>query len=155
MPDLSKDPNAKIPSVKRPDTPLAETPAPMFEFTQRYEKTKQKQDANEKTGAKPSGLDVKDGVAKAKPYEKKFIPASDKKSNASIVDAGGKTIKTSISGSQSSRDNLRRDFVSDSTDTMNRRNKNANYYNVSSGSKKNLTDADKKTLLSMGKAKNS
>jgi hypothetical protein len=43
--------------------------------------------------------------------------------------------------------------VKDSTDTMDRRNKNANYYNVTSGSKKNLSDADKKGLVSQKKGR--
>lgn len=142
-------------AIKRPDTPLANTPDPIFSLTPKYDKVKKIQDANEKAGKIPSGLNAKDGVATAKPYEKKFIPASDKRSNASIVDGGGKIIKTSISGSKKSREDLRTSFVKDSTDTMSRRNKNANYYNVTSGSKKVLTDAEKKALVSQGKAKNS
>lgn len=141
--------------INRPDTPLASTPEAPFSLTSRFSKVKNTQDNNEKSGKTPSGLDVKDGVAKAKPYEKKFIPASDKRSNASIVDGGGKTTKTSISGSKKSREDLRTSFVKDSTDTMDRRNKNANYYNITSGSKKVLTDAEKKALVKQGKAKNS
>jgi hypothetical protein len=141
-------------AIKRPDTPLAPTPEPTFSLTPKFDKVKKNQDTNEKAGKTPSGLNVKDGVATAKPYEKKFISASDRKSDASIVDGGNKTVKTSVSGSKKSRENLRREYVKDSTDTMDRRNKNANYYNVTSGSKKNLTDADKKGLISLGKAKN-
>ena len=36
---------------------------------------------------------------------------------------------------------------------MNRRNSNANYYNLTSGSKKELTSKDKKDLLRGGKIK--
>ena len=140
-------------AIKRPDTPLANTPEPIFSLTQRFDKAKEVQDKNEKTGKTLSGLNVKDGAATAKPYEKKFIPASDKRSDASIVDGGGKTIKTSATGSQKSREDLRTSFVKDSTDTMSRRNKNANYYNVTSGSKKNLSDADKKSLIQLRKGK--
>lgn len=137
----------------RPDTPLAATPEAEFSLTSRYDKAKKTQDTNEKMSKTPSGLDVKDGKATVKPYEKKFIPASDKKSNAAIVDSKNKTIKTSTTGSQGSRENLRREFVRDSTDTMQRREKNANYYNVTSGSKKVLSDADKKGLLSQKKGR--
>jgi hypothetical protein len=137
----------------RPDTPLAATPEASFSLTSRFSKVKNAQDKNEKKGSIPSGLDVSDGKATVKPYEKKFIPASDKRSNASIADGGGKTIKTSISGSKKSREDLRTSFVKDSTDTMQRREKNANYYNITSGSKQNLTDAEKKSLVKQGKAK--
>ena len=140
-------------AIKRPDTPLANTPEPIFSLTQRFDKAKEVQDKNEKAGNTLSGLNVKDGVATAKPYEKKFIAANNKRSDASIVDGGGKTIKTSATGSQKSREDLRTSFVKDSTDTMSRRNKNANYYNVTSGSKKNLSDADKKSLIQLRKGK--
>ena len=138
----------------RPDTPLAATPEASFSLTSRFSKVKNAQDKNEKEGKSPSGLNTKEGTATVKPYEKKFIPASDKRGNASIVDGGGKTTKTSISGSKKSREDLRTSFVKDSTDTMDRRNKNANYYNITSGSKKVLTDAEKKALVKQGKAKN-
>jgi hypothetical protein len=139
--------------IKRPDTPLAATPEANFSLTSRFSKVKNAQDKNEKAGSTPSGLNVSEGKATVKPYEKKFVPASKERGDASIVDGGGKTIKTSISGSQKSREDLRREYVKDSTDTMQRREKNANYYNVTSGSKKNLTAADKKDLLKLGKAK--
>jgi len=145
MPDPKK--------IKRPDTPLAATPEAEFSLTPRFDAVRKNQDSNEKKGYVPSGLDVKDGVAKAKPYEKKFVAANEKRSNSIVVDGGGKTIKTSTPGSQSSRENLRREYVKDSTDTMDRRNKNANYYNVTSGSKKDLTDADKKGLISLRKGR--
>lgn len=145
MPDPKK--------ITRPDTPLAPTPEAKFELTSRFDKVKKVQDANEKAGKTPSGLDVKDGVATAKPYEKRFIAANEKRSNSIVVDGSNKTIKTSTPGSQSSRENLRREYVKDSTDTMDRRNKNANYYNVTSGSKKNLSDVDKKDLISLRKGK--
>jgi hypothetical protein len=142
-------PNKKY---NRPDTPLAATPEAEFELTPKYDKVKKVQDANEKKGLGYPGLDIKNGVATPKPYEKKFIAANDKRSNSIIVDSKNKIIKTSTSGSQSSRENLRREYVKDSTDTMDRRNRNANYYNVTSGSKKQLSAADKKSLLAQKKA---
>lgn len=138
--------------IKRPDTPLAETPTPNFSFTSRYEKVQTNQAKNEKGGKVPAGLNVSDGKATPKPYEKKFIPADKNRSDALIVDSGNKTVKKSVTGSQSSRESLRKEYVRDSTDTMQRRNNNANYYNVTSGSKKNLTSADKKDLLKLRKA---
>lgn len=141
------------PKHNRPDTPLAATPEAKFSHTDTWQRTKNVQDANEKKGNTPSGIDVKNGVATAKPYEKKFVPASDKRTNASITDSNNKTIASSKEGSKKSISELRSSFVKDSTDTMNRRNSNANYYNLTSGSKKNLSDSDKKTLLTGGKIK--
>lgn len=152
MPTLSTDPTGPA-KVKRPDTPLATSPEANFSYTQRFEKAKSNQDKNESQGKVTPGIKASKGVATVKPYEKKFIPASKERGNASIVDEGGKTIKTSTTGSQKSRDDLRTSFVRDSTDTMKRREKNANYFNITSGSKKVLADADKKTLVKMGKAK--
>jgi hypothetical protein len=140
---------------KRPDTPLATTPEANFSLTSRFSKIKSNQDANEKRGATTSGLNISNGKATVKPYEKKFISASDKRGNASIVDGGGKTIKTSITGSKLSAKELQADYKKDSTDTIQRREKNANYYNITSGSKKNLTDAEIKELIKLGKAKKS
>lgn len=145
-----------IKKYSRPDTPLAATPetsGSAFSLTPRFSKVKSNQDKNEASGAKFSGLNVSNGKATVKPYEKKFVPASDKRGNASIVDGGGKTIKTSTTGSKKSREDLEKTYKKDSTDTMQRREKNANYYNVTSGSKKNLTDADKRDLLKLGKAR--
>ena len=139
--------------IKRPDTPLAETPTPNFSFTSRYEKVQTNQAKNEKAGKVPAGLNVSDGKATAKPYEKRFIPADKNRSDALIVDSGNKTVKKSVTGSQKSREDLRTSFVKDSTDTMQRRNSNSNFYNVASGSKKDLSESDKKSLISLGKAK--
>ena len=136
----------------RPDTPLAATPEAEFSLTSKYDRAKKVQDANEKKGLGYPGLDIKNGVATPKPYDKKFIAANDKRSNSVVVDSKNKIIKTSTSGSQGSRENLRKEFVKDSTDTMQRRGKNANYYNVTSGSKKELSAADKKSLLAQKKA---
>lgn len=142
------------PKHNRPDTPLANTPEAKYTYTDTWQRTKNVQDANEKKGKVVSGIDVKDGVAKAKPYEKKFVDASKGRTNAVITDSNNKTIASSKEGSKKSVAELRRSYVKDSTDTMNRRNSNANYYNLTSGSKKELTSKDKKDLLRGGKIKN-
>lgn len=142
------------PKHNRPDTPLANTPEAKYTYTDTWQRTKNVQDSNEKKGKVVSGIDVKDGVAKAKPYEKKFVDASKGRTNAVITDSNNKTIASSKEGSKKSVAELRRSYVKDSTDTMNRRNSNANYYNLTSGSKKELTSKDKKDLLRGGKIKN-
>ena len=151
MPLLSKDPSGPV-SVKRPDTPLAASPEASFSLTSRFDKARTAQDRSEKTGNTLSGIDVKNGRATAKPYEKTFIPSSKEKGNASIV-SGKNTLASSAQGSKKSEEDLRSKYVKDSTDTMQRREKNANYFNITSGSKKNLTDAEKKALVGQGKAK--
>lgn len=157
MPKLSTDPKVDPTGppkkVKRPDTPLATSPEPNFSYTQKFASKKAIQDKNEAEGKNTPGIKVTKGVATAESYPKKFIPASKNRSNASIVDGSGKTIKTSIPGSQKSRDDLYASFKSDSTSTMQSRNKNANYRNITTGNKKILTDEDKKTLVKTGRAK--
>lgn len=145
MPDIA-------PKYNRPDTPLAATPEANFSLTSRFSATKKNQDTNESKGISPEGLNVSNGRATAKPYEKTFVPSSKEKGNASIV-SGKKTIASSAQGSQKSEQDLKSKFVKDSTDTMQRREKNANYYNITSGSKKNLTEAEKKALVGQGKAR--
>ena len=141
------------PKHNRPDTPLANTPEAKYTYTDTWQRTKNVQDANEKKGKVVSGIDVKDGKATAKPYEKKFVDASKGRTNAVITDSNNKTIASSKEGSKKSVAELRRSYVKDSTDTMNRRTDNANYYNLTSGSKKELTSKDKKDLLRGGKIK--
>lgn len=154
MPKLSTDPTGP-PKAKRPDTPLATSPDANFSYTQKFASKKAIQDKNEAQGKVTPGIKVSNGEGTAKPYEKKFIPASKDRSNASIVDGGGKTIKTSIPGSKKSQDDLRTTFKSDSTSTMQSRNKNANFRNLTAGSKKKLTDEDKRTLVLTGRARTS
>ena len=138
---------------KRPDTPLAETPNAEFSYTKKYSESKKKIEKNTPTNVKVSAS----GTSSAKPYEKKFVPADAKRTRASIVDSSGKTVKTatSKSGVKTGNERLYREFKRDSTDTMNRRNKEANFRNVNTGAKKNLTASDLKTLKDLGKIKNS
>ena len=144
-----------MPNTKKTnrDIPLAPTPEAKYTYTNTWQRTKNVQDANEKKGNVVSGIDVKDGKATAKPYEKKFIGASKNRTNAVITDSNNKIVASSKEGSKKSIAELRRSFVNDSTDTMNRRNNTANYYNLISGSKKQLTSKDRKDLLKGGKIK--
>lgn len=66
-----------------------------------------------------------------------------------IIDGKGKSIKVANKGNEQ----LYREYKRDSTNTMNMRNKNANFYNVQTGTKKNLTSSDKKILVNLKKAK--
>jgi hypothetical protein len=136
--------------AKRPDTPLAASPDANFEYTKKYSDSKKK---IEKTPA-VSGIKVSTtGTATAKPYEKKFIPADSKRTRAIIVDGKGSKVKESKGVTRRSNEELYREYKRDSTDTMNRRNRNANFRNISTGKKDNLSAADLKTLKNLDKIK--
>jgi hypothetical protein len=140
-------------AIKRPDTPLAETPNSDFSYTKKF--SERKKNIEKSSAAK--GITVSNNIASAKPYEKKFIPADKKRTNAIIVDGKGKTVKSANSkiGSRASNEKLYKEFKRDSTDTMKRRERNANFRNINTGSKKKLTASDLKSLKDLGKIKNS
>jgi hypothetical protein len=120
-------------------------------YTKKFTETKKKVEK----AAPVKGVTVSKGNASAKPYEKKFIPADGKRTAAVIVDGKGNTVKkaTSRVGQKTANERLYREFKRDSTNTMNSRNANANFRNISVGAKKNLTAKDKDTLSSLGKIK--
>ena len=97
-------------------------------------------------------IDPATGKASAKPYEKSYSPGKKGQQDA-IVSGDKKTVKSSsiTKGVDFGKKELRKEFVRDSTDTMNRRTRNANAINVSAGKKKNLSKAD---LESMQNRKN-
>lgn len=137
---------------KRPDTPLAASPEAEFSYTKRFTDSKKR---IEKASA-PSGVKVSaSGTSSAKPYEKKFVAADGKRTKASIIDSSGKTVKTadSKSGVKTGNERLYKEFKRDSTDTMNRRSRNANFRDVNTGKKENLSASDLKTLKDLGKIK--
>ena len=137
---------------KRPDTPLAESPEATFEYTKKYSERKKVIEKNPaQSGVKVSSS----GTATAKPYEKKFIPADSKRIRAIVVDGKGKVVKQADSavGKRSSNEKLYREYKKDSTDTMDRRNRNANFRNINTGAKKDLSASDKKILANLGKIK--
>jgi hypothetical protein len=125
-----------------------------IKYTKKHQDYVKKLDSLEKTkGQKPvekSGVSLKNGVATAKPYEKKFVDR--KHSAAMVVDASGKVVKQAASGKPSANKELYGQYKKDSASTMESRNKAANFYNVTRGTKKELTAKDKETLLRLGKA---
>jgi hypothetical protein len=135
---------------KRPDTPLAASPDANIEYTKRYSDVKKK---IEKAPA-PAGVKVSTtGTATAKPYEKKFIPADSKRTRAMIVDGKGSKVKEAKGVTRKSNEELYREYKRDSTYTMDRRNRNANFRNINTGKKENLSAADLKTLKNLDKIK--
>jgi hypothetical protein len=126
-----------------------------IEKTANYDKGVKRYAANKTKMKGDTGIDVNQttGVASAKPYEKKYVPSSKSNPRASIISGANKTVGQSKGYDKYSEKNLRKKFVADSTDTMKRRNANANFYNVQAGKKKDLTEEDKKSLVGLNKAK--
>lgn len=136
--------------AKRPDTPLAASPDANVEYTKKYSESKKR---IEKASA-PAGVKVSTtGTSSAKPYEKKFIPADSKRTRAIIVDSKGSKVKEAKGVTKRSNEQLYREYKRDSTNTMDRRNRNANFRNISTGKKDNLSASDLKTLKTLDKIK--
>ena len=93
-------------------------------------------------------IDPATGKASAKPYEKSY--SAGKSGQQDRVMTGDKKIAKSSStkkGIDFGKKELRKEFVRDSTDTMNRRNRNANAINVSAGNKGTLSQEDLDSML--------
>jgi len=134
-------------------TPLKQ----QIETTDKYEAGKKKLAANRLKGANPGGLNINTatGEASVKPYEKKFVE-NKKTGQAHIVGGNNKTVASASKyGNDKAVKDLRQKFVSDSTDTMNRRNRNAQLYNATSGgtTPSNLSAGQVASLITLGKAK--
>jgi hypothetical protein len=100
-------------------------------------------------------IDAASGMATAKPYEKKFVK-NEKTGGASIIGGDNKTVSTASSyGKGREVEKLRQKYVSDSTSTMNNRNRNVEQYNITSGAKSTniANDKEKKLLVKLGQAK--
>ncbi len=128
-----------------------------IELTERYTKgvktlKKKREEGNTDTGL---NIDKTTGFATAKPYEKSFVTNKATK-GASIMGGDNKTMATASSYGQGREvENLRKKFVSDSTSTMNRRNRSAELYNATSGGTKpeNLSSGQVSSLVKLNKAK--
>jgi hypothetical protein len=128
-----------------------------IELTKKYSKGKKTLATQREKGNIDSGLNVDkaSGFATAKPYEKSFV-TNKITGGASVIGGDKKTIATATSYGQGSEvKKLRKAFVSDSTSTMNRRNRNAELYNATSGgtSPDKLSAGQKTSLITIGKAK--
>ena len=143
---------AKLRPVKNP--PMKQTSDPEYTKTG-YDKLKNiRKNLKDKDGRasieKVNGvkIDPVTGKASATPYEKTY--SAGKSGQQARVLTGDKKIAKSSStkkGIDFGKKELRKEFLRDSTDTMNRRNRNANAINVSAGNKKKLTKADLDSML--------
>jgi hypothetical protein len=135
-------------------------PSPLkqeIELTKKYEVGKKKLAENRAKGNTPDGLNinVRSGMATAKPYEKKFVE-NKKTGGASIIGGDNKTVATATRyGGGREVNELRKAYVKDSTQTMHARKSRAEFYNATSGgtSPDNLNTRQKKALVEIGKAK--
>lgn len=134
-------------------------PSPLrqeIELTKKYEEDKKKMAANRAKGSTDTGLnvDVRTGVASAKPYEKTFVE-NKRTGGASIISGDKKTTASATNyGGGKNVEKLRQRFLSDSASTMNSRTRNAELYNATGGgtSPDKLSGKQKKTLISLRKA---
>ena len=124
------------------------------EYNKKFTESAKRIEANVKKGAlKESGVVSSGNKATVKPYEKKFIPAGKGNTYAKIIDGDGKLVKSADSkvGAKTSNERLEREFKRDSTNTMKRREANVNFVQVNTGKKKDLNQADLKSLLDLSK----
>jgi hypothetical protein len=131
-----------------------------IELTKDYDKGKKKM-AEARAKHKNTGpgqginIDPKSGVATAMPYNKKFIKGG-KFQNAKIVSEDGKKVKVApnTGDRRTQNESLYNEYKKDSTMTMNSRNRNANFYNVTGGGKspESFSEADKEMMVRLGKA---
>jgi hypothetical protein len=97
--------------------------------------------APKRTGEKdPQGIkvDPTTGKAVAKAYEKKYEAGKPGQKDR-VKDSKGKIVKEAKTTTKTGEKNnaeLRKEFVRDSTNTMNYRNRNARHYNVQAGKEK-------------------
>ena len=128
-----------------------------IELTEKYTKGVKTLKKKREEGKTDTGLNINKttGFATAKPYEKSFVTNKATK-GASIMSSDNKTMATASSYGQGREvENLRKKFVSDSTATMNRRNRSAELYNATSGGVKpeDLSSRQVSTLVKLNKAK--
>lgn len=97
------------------------------------------------------------GEAKAKGYEKSLksgaeLGLKNSPKDMFITDSAGKIVKRAEARNPEAVEKLKKEYEKNKTYTETARSKNANYYNVTSGAKKDLTPADKAALVKSGKA---
>jgi hypothetical protein len=97
-----------------------------------------KRSAGSKTDSQGIKVDPTTGKAGAKAYEKKYKAGKPGQKDR-VLDSKGKIVKEAKTPTKSGEKNnaeLRKEFVRDSTNTMNSRNRNARFYNVQAGKEK-------------------
>lgn len=136
--------------------PKAAQDSTKIELTKRYTEGVDRLKANRKAQAGRTDINVNQttGVASAKPYEKKYVKGKPG-SYDRIVDGSNKVVgqaKVPVKGRPGSNEALYRQYKKDSTENQMQRHRTADFYNLTAGKKKTMTEADKKTLMGLGKA---
>jgi len=167
-----------MPKTGRGIPPVLMSGSPMkqeFDLTLAYEKGKKKLQsqigqAGTAEAFKKDGIiiDPKTNVAKAAPYEKRFLGGdaesdnkkvpTGKSTNARIVGGDGRLIKeankNSLKGKILSNEKLYQEYKRDSLNTMSSRNSSTRLYNLSGGGKapEKWDAKDIETMRNLGKA---
>jgi hypothetical protein len=148
-----------------PDTFRQDTDPPKIELTKKFTegvetlKKNRASDAKSTKGANSQGIEINPntGEAKAKPYEKRFIKGGDgtNRSYSMIVGGDNKVVaqaNSPVRNNPNSNEKLYSRYVKDSTSTMNQRNANAHFHNLTAGLIENRSEMDNETLIKLGKA---
>lgn len=103
---------------------------------------------------KMQGIDVKKEGMEASPkvFVRKVITNGDKNGTTKILSEDGKKVIYEGRSNMKATEQALLKNAKEVDDTNERRENNANFYNVNSGAKKDLTIQDKKTLVKLGKA---
>jgi hypothetical protein len=118
-------------------------------------------------GSRGFGVTVKNGIATADAYEKKYVKSSGTNDADRVVDTTTKNVVRESTNNVGKRgqgyvtaysnkktpigkEDLRAGFIQDSTSTMAGRNNHADYINAVSGQKENLSTTNKKDIALAG-----
>jgi hypothetical protein len=103
---------------------------------------------------KSQGIKIKNDDMAAKPtmFKRKVITRGGEDGTTTILSSDGKSVKYEGRSNMDATKKALSLNDSQTKDTNDRRDKNANYYNVNSGAKKDLDDKDKETLVRNSKA---
>ena len=103
---------------------------------------------------KSQGVSINKDSMEAKPkvFKRKIVKAGGENGTTRIMSSDGKTVKyEGRSNMQATKDAVKQN-EKQTADTNARRSSNANYYNVNSGAKTDLSEKDKETLVRNSKA---
>jgi len=150
-----------LPDTFRQDTDPPAKVELTKKFTEGAETLKKNRatDAKATQGANSQGITINPstGEASAKPYEKKLVKggAGTGRSYSMIVGGDNKVVaqaNSPVRNNPGSNERLQSQYTKDSTYTMNQRNANAHFHNLTAGLIENRSEMDNETLVKLGKA---
>lgn len=168
MPDPKKKVLVKVVKAKKAEATEAkkgisdkETIAEnKIELTKKYTDSRDNMEKNleSNTGKnfteKAQGISIDKEKMAAKPIivKRKIIKSGGENGTTKILSEDGKTVKYEGRSNMSATKEALREIENKDQDTNNRRENNSNYYNISSGAKKDLDREDSGRLVKIGKA---